>query len=105
MCEKFTVLADNSSLRWLMEISDPSGRLMRWRLRLTENDFDVRYKKGTGNLCADFASRMHTESPIEDDDDHDEIPCYYTTEADSTGDEPSDVIELEFVFLTRSREL
>ena len=76
MGERFTVLTDHSSLSRLMEISDPSWRVKRWRLRLSEYDFDVKYKKGTRNGCADFASRMNTNKPIEDDEDHDEIPCY-----------------------------
>lgn len=71
MDEKFTVLTDRNSLRWLMGINDPSGRLMRWRLRLAEHNFDMRYKKGTRNLCADFASRMYTDTHIEPEEDND----------------------------------
>ena len=44
--EAFIVHSDQASLRWLMEISEPSGRLMRWRLRLSEFDFVVKYKEG-----------------------------------------------------------
>ena len=39
--QHFVVNSDQGSLRWLMNIDDPSGRLMRWRLRLGEFDFDV----------------------------------------------------------------
>ena len=42
--EYFTVNTDHSSLRWLMEVAEPSGRLMRWRLRLSEFNFVVKYK-------------------------------------------------------------
>lgn len=70
----FTVNTDHSCLRWLMSISDPSGRLMRWRLRLSEFDFAVKYKKGTCNVHADALSRLETlgETQLEIDDD---IPC------------------------------
>ena len=100
MGEKFTVLTDHNSLRWLMEITDPSGRLMRWRLRLAEYNFDVKYKKGTRNWCADFASRMSTENPIEDDEDHDEIPCYEIEECKCSIEYNAEVQEIECVFLT-----
>ncbi len=36
-----------------LEIAEPFGRLMRWRLRLSEFDFEVRYKKGRATSQAD----------------------------------------------------
>ena len=99
MGEKFTVLTDHNSLSWLMKINDPSGRLMRWRLRLAEYNFDVRYKKGAQNWCADFASRMHTSNSIEVDEDHDEIPCYVI---DTDNRKFSEIYELEHLFITKS---
>ncbi|MGH0053304.1 MAG: reverse transcriptase/ribonuclease H family protein, partial [Sphaerochaetaceae bacterium] len=56
--EKTTVHTDYASLRWLMTITDPSGRLMHWRLRLSEYDFEVQYKKGLKNYQADALSRL-----------------------------------------------
>ena len=44
--EHFIVHTDRASLRWLMKVTDPSGRLIRWRLRLSEFDFEIKYKKG-----------------------------------------------------------
>ena len=38
----FTVRTDHDALRWLMKISDSTGRLMRWRLRLSVFDFTVK---------------------------------------------------------------
>ena len=73
--EKFIVNSDQASLRWLMEITEPSGRLMRWRLRISEFDFSVKYKKGTANTQADALSRLPTTggTTVEVDE---EIPCY-----------------------------
>ena len=47
--EKFTVYTDHAALGWLLTINDPSGRLMRWRLRLAEYDFNIQYKTGKTN--------------------------------------------------------
>ena len=38
-------------------IKNPGSKLLRWRLRLSEYDYDVLYKKGTANSNADALSR------------------------------------------------
>ena len=43
---KFTIRTDHDALRWLMTLTDYSGRLMRWRLRLSEFDFTIPYRPG-----------------------------------------------------------
>ena len=43
---KFTVRTGHDALRWLMTISESSCRLMRWRIRLSEFDFTVKYHTG-----------------------------------------------------------
>lgn len=59
--EHFIVHFDHDCLRWLMNVTDPSRRLLRRRLRLSDFDFDVRYKKGTSNAVADALSRLNTK--------------------------------------------
>ncbi len=44
---------------------DARNRLARWRLRLLEFDFTVRYKNGARNQIADAMSRLPTYAPIE----------------------------------------
>ncbi|CAN8062284.1 unnamed protein product [Agarophyton chilense] len=75
--ERFTVNTDHSSLRWLLSITDPSGRLTRWRLRLSEFDFEVKYKKGLADVQADALSRLKTLGETQGEIDE-EIPCFYT---------------------------
>ena len=79
----FVVHSDHSALRWLMEIVEPSGRLMRWRLRLSEFDFRIEYKKGTLNAQADALSRLRTlgETTVPIDDD---IPSFFLEEVGKT---------------------
>ena len=56
----FEVYTDHQPLRWLLTISEPSGRLARWILLLLEFDFTVRYKKGIKNTIADAISLLLT---------------------------------------------
>lgn len=56
---KFTVVTDHRPLTWIFSVRDPSSRLLRWRLKLEEYDFEVTYKKGAKNTNADALSRIH----------------------------------------------
>ncbi|CAF0805419.1 unnamed protein product [Brachionus calyciflorus] len=60
---RFIVEADHQSLQWLMKLKSPA-RLVRWALRLSEFDFEIRYKKATLNYNVDALSRL-----IEDEND------------------------------------
>ena len=57
---QFIVETDHESLKWLMEAKGPA-RLVRWALRLSEFEFEVRYKKGCANANADALSRFPIE--------------------------------------------
>ena len=102
MYEKFTVYTDHAALRWLLTICEPSGRLMRWRLRLAEFDFNVQYKRGKLNQQADALSRLRTMAETIDDDSE-EIPTFLitdsqqlTNEEESTQhEEEEDILSLE----------
>lgn len=43
--ERFTINEEHSSIRWLMEITEPTDRLARWLLHILESDSDIRYAK------------------------------------------------------------
>lgn len=56
----FTIDTDYSCLRWVSSISEPSGSLLCWRLRLSELDFEARLKKSRSLIHADGLLRLLT---------------------------------------------
>lgn len=42
---KFTIFTDHKPLEWLFSLKEPLSRLVRWRLRLEEFTYDIKYKK------------------------------------------------------------
>ena len=84
--EEFIVHTVHASLRCMITIEDPSGRLMRWRLRLAEYTVQIAYRKGSQNQTADALSRLTTlaEAVADDFDDvlaflltHEDCDCTY----------------------------
>ncbi len=56
-CE-FKVITDHNPLRWLTSIKNPQGRLSRWLAFLQQYKFDIAYRPGAQNQCADALSRI-----------------------------------------------
>lgn len=55
----FTVYTDHSALKWFLSLTNPSGRLARWTVRLSSFNFTMKHKKGKDNLVPDLLSRAH----------------------------------------------
>lgn len=53
----FKVITDHACLRYLDRLSNPSGRLCRWSLRLSMYDFEVIHRKGKLHVVPDALSR------------------------------------------------
>ena len=68
---RFTIRTDHDSLRWLMSLTESTGRLTRWRLRLSEFDFVIQYRPGRVHQIPDALSRLivpnNTQRPVDDD--------------------------------------
>lgn len=54
---RFTVVTDHKPLQWLFNCKDPGSRLIRWRLKFFQFEYDIKYKKGKINSNADALSR------------------------------------------------
>lgn len=63
---KFTIITDHKPLQWINNLKEPNSRLMRWRLKLLEYDYDIVYRKGSENKVADALSRIEIH-PIENE--------------------------------------
>ena len=79
----FDLYTDHIALRWIMNMTDASSRLTRWRLRLLEFDFTVQYKKSAKNTIVDCISRLPTyrETAVEP---YVSIPCLIVEEDTDT---------------------
>lgn len=54
---KFTIITDHAALKWLCKLKDPSGKLARWCVRLSQFTFDIELRKGKFNIVPDALSR------------------------------------------------
>lgn len=66
--QKFTIETDHNPLVWLAKIKEPNSRLIRWKLKLEEFDFVIKYKKGKENRVADALSRVEIHNNEVDTD-------------------------------------
>lgn len=51
------VISDHQPLKWLFSLKSPSGRLIRWAMKLQNFDLRVDYTPGKANVIADTLSR------------------------------------------------
>jgi len=54
---KFKVVTDHKPLICLLNVNDLDSRLIRWRLKLEEYDYEIIHKAGRANANADALSR------------------------------------------------
>lgn len=65
---RFLIETDHKPLQWLFSLKEPNSRLFRWKIKLSEYDYEIRYKKGAKNGNADALSRIEVNLV----DDHEE---------------------------------
>lgn len=61
--KKFVLYTDHEALTYLFNQNKVGSRLTRWKLELSEHDFDVIHRKGSQNIVSDCLSRFdHSQS-------------------------------------------
>ena len=78
---QFIVVTDHASLRYLMQMKDPFGRISRWIMELQQFDFSVEHRSGISHGNADGMSRP----PVVQPDLHQLVPVFTTTTEPATG--------------------
>ena len=85
---KFTVYCDHNALQYIVNLKNPTGRLMRWALALSEfMPFNIVYKPGKFHQNADALSRFPFEKPDYTDE---EFPVFLTTTVDMAEEQRND---------------
>lgn len=60
----FKLITDHRALCWIKTKKDPNARVTRWRLRLSEYDYEIIFKPGSQNLNADALSGNPIEAEV-----------------------------------------
>lgn len=60
----FRVITDHASLKWFLNLKNPTGRLERWGCRLSPYNFKIEHRRGTENVVPDALSRAVPVSGI-----------------------------------------
>lgn len=60
-CRKALVITDCQALVWIMNLKNPASRLMRWKMELSEYEFEVIHRPGILNANADALSRIQID--------------------------------------------
>lgn len=53
----FKIITDHASLKWFLNLKNPTGRLERWGCRLSPFNFVIEHRRGTENVVPDALSR------------------------------------------------
>ena len=61
---RFRILTDHQALIALKTMKEPTGRLARWAMFLSEYDMNIQYRSGKKNANADALSRLDEEDIV-----------------------------------------
>lgn len=85
------IVTDHHALCWIRSLKDPTGRLARWSLKLSEYDYTIVHKSGASHKDADCLSRNPVLSAEDKPTiDIDEIPTFILQAKDIAQEQNSD---------------
>jgi hypothetical protein len=63
---KFSIITDYAALKWLLNsvTENANRKLERWKIVLSEYDFEIIYRKGKNHSNADAFSRLNPNQEI-----------------------------------------
>lgn len=67
---KFILYTDHKPLTYALNLKDPHSKLIRYKLRLEEFDYEMKYRPGKQNVVADGLSRIVHDINVIDDADN-----------------------------------
>lgn len=85
---KFVIKTDHGPLVWLYKSSNPTSRIMRWRLLMDEYEYEILHKSGKANTNADALSRIIIPS---DDSQSNDVKVVTRARAKSQNSLPSPI--------------
>lgn len=56
--QTFQVYTDHAALKWFISLTNPTGRLARWGVRLSAFNFEIKHRRGKDNIIPDSLSRI-----------------------------------------------
>lgn len=62
----FKIITDHASLKWFLNLKNPTGRLERWGCRLSPYNFIIEHRRGRENVVPDSLSRAVPVCSIEE---------------------------------------
>jgi hypothetical protein len=65
---RFTIRMDHRNLLFFLDARKLNARQVRWKLELSKYDFEIVYRPGVQNTCADALSRRADHRPVGEED-------------------------------------
>lgn len=102
---RFVIETDHKPLTWLWSLKTPNSRLIRWKIKLEEYDFEIKYKKGCENNVADALSRIEINVGEEVDKDDDLLSMIpQISDIPTTNDEIDKLLDDDAITIHTSEE-